>query len=70
MDERTQAALARAILEVAYKLQLEDLSKLLVLGLELAEDDFLRELVDQAAARGMASGRFLDLDDSLPMTLH
>ncbi len=38
MDERTQAALARAILEVAYKLQLEDLSKLLVLGLELAED--------------------------------
>ena len=54
MDERTQAALARAILEVAYKLQLEDLSKLLVLGLELAEDDFLLELVDQAAARGMA----------------
>ncbi len=56
MDERTQTALARAILEVAYKLQLEDLSKLLVLGLELAEDDgdFLRELVDQAAARGMA----------------
>ena len=70
MDERTQTALARAILEVAYKLQLEDLSKLLVLGLELAEDDFLRELVDQAAARGMASDRFLDLDDSLPMTLH